>query len=195
VDYWLEREADKEPGRGVDASSLTTDVAVDALLKYKPGAADVVWRDQPVRWYRVDLSRAQFERLELIGGPPGVLWHALSPGGTVMEGARRVVDEPAEELAAETGVDIGVIDGYRERIAAGEDVGFLIVATRTGCVPWYVADGNHRATARACHLLETGEYDSQPAFLAVGSNPILRPLYERACGVLRRIRGRLPASK
>jgi hypothetical protein len=192
VQYWLEREVEKAPGERVDPSALSTERAVDALLRYKPGAADVVWRDQPIRWYRLDLPRARFEKLRLIGGPPGLLWHALSPEGTVLGAARRILDEPAEELEAETGVDVGAIDGYRERIAAGEDVGSLIVATRTGCVPWYVADGNHRATARACHLLDTGAYEPQPAYLAVGANPVLRPLYERVCGVLRRARRLLP---
>jgi hypothetical protein len=191
VEYWLEREVSKTPD-GVDPTTLRTEAAVDALLQHKPGAADVVWRDQPVRWYRGDLSRSAFEGLHLVGGPPGVLWRALSPDGTVRGAARRITAEPDADLEAETGVDVDAIRAYRDRIAAGEDVGALVVATRTGCVPTVVADGNHRATGRALHLLETGEYDPQPAYVAVGSNPILRPLRERLCGLVQRARARLP---
>jgi hypothetical protein len=186
VRYWLEREVDKRES-GPDPSTLTTDAAVDALLREKPGAADVIWDEEPVDWYRLELSRERFERLRLIGGPPRLLWRALAPEGTVMGAARRISAEPAAELETETGVDVGTILDYRDAIADGEALDPLVVATRQGCAPWYVADGNHRATALALRLLETDDYRPQPAYLVVAPNPVIRPAYERLCGLVRRL--------
>jgi hypothetical protein len=110
-----------------------------------------------------------------------------------MGAARRVADaETPEGLRTETGVDVGTILAYRDAIAAGESVGPLVVATRRGCAPWYVTDGNHRATARALRLVETDRYEPQPAFLGVGENSVLRPLRQRLCGLARRLRGERP---
>jgi hypothetical protein len=186
VRYWLEREVDKRES-GPDPSALTTDAAVDALLREKPGAADVIWDEEPANWYELELSRERFERLRLIGGPPRLLWRALAPNGTVMGAARRIAAEPAAELEAETGVDIGTILDYRDAIADGERPDPLVVATRQGCAPWYVADGNHRATALALRLVEVEDYRPQPAYLVVTPNPVLRPAYERLCGLVRRL--------
>lgn len=193
IRYWLDRETAKRAGEVLEASELSCDEALDALLDRKPGTADFLWRHQPVQWYRLDLPRSAFEDLRVIGGPKGLLWRALAPDGTVTGAARRIADaEAPETLRAETGVDVETILAYRDAIAAGEAVGLLVVATRRGCAPWYVADGNHRATARALHLLETGRYEPQPAFLGVGGNPVLRPLRQRLCGLLRRLRGERP---
>lgn len=194
VRYWLERELDKGEGEA-DASTLNTDAAVDALLREKPGAADVIWEDGPTDWYRLDLSRSTFEGLRLIGGPPRLLWQSLSPDGTVVGAARRIAAEPTSDLEAETGVDIGTILAYRDSLAAGRSLDPLIVATRRGCAPWYVADGNHRATALALHLLETDRYDPQPAYLVVTPNPVVRPLIERVCGFVRRLVDRRPRTE
>jgi hypothetical protein len=191
IRHWLEREVEKRTG-GPDPEALDTTSAVDALLGYKPGAADVVWRDGPVEWYRLDLDRAAFLDLRVVGGPPGLLWRALSPDGTIVGAARRVVDEPAETLAAETGVDVGTILSYRDAVAAGEALGPLVCGTRAGCAPWHVADGNHRATGRAVHLLETDAYEPQPAYLAVSANPVFGPIRERLCGLFRRLAGERP---
>lgn len=191
VRYWLEREYAKADDEGAsDVDAIPTEAAVDALLRYKPGVADVVWRD-PVRWYRLRLSRTGFESLRLVAGPPGVTWHALSPDGTVVGAARRIAAEPTADLQATTGVDVAAVRAYRDRIAAGEDVGALVVATRRGCAPTHVVDGNHRATARALYLVETGDYDPQPAYAAVTPNPVVRPAREHLCGVLRGMRRRL----
>jgi len=187
VRYWLDRELRKRED-DPDVARLDTDAAVDALLREKPGVADVVWdRDDP-DWYRLSIPRERFQRLRLVGGPPRLLWRALSPDGTVMGAAERVASEPAETLRRDTGVDVGTVLAYREALAAGETLDPLVIATRRGCAPWHVADGNHRAVAVGVRLLETGEYDPQLAFLAVAPNPVLRPALERLCGLVRRLR-------
>ena len=187
VRYWLDRELRKRED-DPDVARLDTDAAVDALLREKPGVADVVWdRDDP-DWYRLSIPRERFQRLRLVGGPPRLLWRALSPDGTVMGAAERVAGEPAADLGRETGVDVETILGYRDALAAGEQLDPLVVATRQGCAPWHVADGNHRAVALGVRLVETGEYDPQPAYLAVAPNPVLRPALERLCGLFRRLR-------
>lgn len=180
---------------GFDAGGLGADEVVDALLDLHPGAASFVWRDRPIRWYRHDLARDEFDDLHVVGGPRGLRWQALSTDGTVRGAAERVAGEDAADLERETGVDVRTILAYRDAVAAGGDVGALVLTTPRGYTPWVVADGNHRATARALHLLETGEYDPQPAFLAVTANPVLKPLYERLGGVLHRVLRRGPVGK
>jgi hypothetical protein len=96
-----------------------------------------------------------------------------------------VATEAAPTLRAETGVDVDRILQYRDALAAGETLDPLVVGTRRGCAPWYVADGNHRATALALYRHETGRYEPQPAYLGIAPNPVLRPAYERACGAVR----------
>lgn len=187
VRYWLEREVGEREGEP-DPSTLDADAAVAALLREKPGVADAVWEGEA--WYRLELSRARFERLRLVDGPPRLLWRRLAPDGKVTSAARRIAGEPAGDLAAATGVDVDAVLAYRDALADGETLDPLVVATRRGCAPWHVVDGNHRATALALTLRETGRYDPQPAYLVVSPNPVVRPLVERLCGLARRLAGR-----
>jgi hypothetical protein len=195
VRYWLAREVEKGDdvetgdGSGVEPYEVTADEALDALLRRKPGAASAVWRAPPTAWYRLDLSRSRFESLRVVRGPERLGWGALSGDGTVLGAARRVAGGDPDALERETGVDVWAILDYRSAVAADGDVGSLVLSTRRGRAPWHVADGNHRATARALHLVETGAYDPQPAFLGVGGNPVLRPLRERLGGIVDRLRG------
>ena len=190
VRHWLAREQRKPGCENRDVGALDTDSAMNALLREKPGVADVLWEGDPEEWYQLRLPRDRFEGLDAIDGPPMLGWGALSPDGTILGAARRVATEPATDLVEETEIDVHAVLGYRDAIADGEQLDPLVVATRRGCAPWYVADGNHRATALALHLLETGEYEPQPAYLVVVPNPVLRPALERLCGLVRRLLGR-----
>lgn len=193
VRHWLRRETEKDGASDAtpDPDAISTDAAVAALLREKPGAADVVWETGATDWYRTELSQSRLDRLRLIGGPPRLLWQSLSPDGTVTAAARRVAAEPTATLRAETGVDIDRILKYRDALAAGDTLDPLVLGTRRGCAPCYVADGNHRATALALYRHETGRYDPQPAYLGITPNPVLRPAYERICGAARALGQRL----
>lgn len=184
VRAWLARERD-EPGAD-SLESLSSEAALDALLSENPGAAAFLWRDAPVTCYRLVLSRDEFDRLHVVPGPEGLLWRALSPDGTVRGCAARIDRGDPERLARETGVDVPAIESLAASMPAIDEP--LVLSTRRGATPWYVADGNHRATATALALRRGGEYVPVPAYLCVGANPVLEPLVQRVRGLLRGLR-------
>lgn len=182
---WLAHEREKR-GESAD-SGLSPEEAYDALLTANPAAA-FFWRDAPVTCYRLTLSREQFDRLRVVPGPEGMLWRALSSDDTVRGAAARIDRGDSERLARETGVDVPAIESLAASMSAVEEP--LVLSTRRGAVPWHVADGNHRAAAMALSLRRGGEYAPWPAYLCVGSNPVLEPLLQRVRGLFGRLRAR-----
>ncbi|WP_049902937.1 hypothetical protein [Halococcus agarilyticus] len=170
----------------VDA--LDDDEALDALLRRKPGAAAFLWRARPVEWSRIALRRGEFERLRFVDGPDGLAWHALAPSGNVMDGARRIAAGDRAALEAETGVDVERACSMAETLADADRLVPLVLTKRRGSGPPAIADGNHRATAVALHLLRTGEYRPQRAYLGIGANPVLEPLWQRIRGAFAGLR-------
>lgn len=168
--------------------ALDDDEALDALLRRKPGAAAFLWRARPVEWSRIELCRAEFERLRFVDGPDGLGWRALAPSGNLVDGARRIAAGDRAALEAETGVDVERVCSMAETLADGGRLAPLVLTKRRGRGPPAVADGNHRATAIALHLLRTDEYRSQRAYLGIGANPVLRPVRQQLCGLLGRLR-------
>ncbi len=186
LEQWLELEGRKQHTPSVDPESLTERELLDQLLRLKPGVASFIWREKPISWHRLTLSRGSFEPLRVVDGPENMLWRALSADGTILGAARRIRDCDATRLAAETGVDIDRILSFRENPSDEP----LVLVDRQNCLPPRVADGNHRATARALTLLETGSYDPVQVYLARCSPPIVSPLWHRTCAVARRLVGR-----
>lgn len=191
---WLERELGPS-GRVPDGSRA----ALDALLSEKPGAAGFVWRDAPVEWYRIDLGETAFRELRPVPGPEDLLWRSVSTDGTLAGVAERIHESegPGSDAgtAAAAGVNADALADYRAALARGDPLDPLVVHTRRGLTPWFVADGNHRAVAVELHRLETGDYEPVPAFLGVTANPVLGPLVDRVRGWIRRLGGRLPARR
>jgi hypothetical protein len=211
VRHWLRLETAKdgpESGRSDDESpvdepaasaddpvsveELSDRAALDELLDRKPGAAAFLWRDAPVEWYRLGLTRAEFDALHVVEGPPDLGWRSLARDGTVRGAARRIDRGDPERLAATTGVDVPAVVSLAEQVPPATDHA-LVLSTRQGCVPWTVADGNHRAVAAALALRRGAAYEPRPAYLGVGANPVASPLWERLCGVARRVVSGLPA--
>lgn len=189
VRYWLGREF--EAGADVpDPAGLSFDEAVDALLSAKPGAAAFLWRETPIRWYRLALDRATFAGLRPVGGPETLLWRDLSTDGTLVGVAERLDAAGDGALREETAVDLDAVTAYRDAVATGRALDPLIVRTRRGRTPWFVVDGNHRAAGAALHAVETGEYVPQTAYVAVTANPVLGPAVARVRGAIQRLRGR-----
>ena len=186
LEKWLELEGRKSNTPSVDLESLTERELLDQLLRVKPSVASFIWREKPISWHRLTLSRGSFESLRVVDGPDDMLWKALSPDETILGGARRILDDDADELARKTGVDIDRIRSFRENPSDEP----LVLVNRRNCLPPRVADGNHRATARALSLLETGNYDPVRVYLARCSPPVVSPLLRRACTVARRAVGR-----
>lgn len=184
VRAWLARERGTPDEDSLEA--LSAEAALDALLRENPGAAAFLWYDAPLTCYRLTLSRDEFDRLYVVPGPEGLLWRALSPEGTVRGCAARIDRGDPERLARETGVDVPAIESLVASMPAVDDP--LVLSTRRGATPWYVADGNHRATAMALSMRRGGEYAPWSAYLCVGANPVLEPLVQRVRGLLRGLR-------
>ncbi|WP_135826416.1 hypothetical protein [Halorussus ruber] len=187
---WLRVERSHPEVDWFPIDSLDEREALDELLDRKPGAAAFVWRDAPVEWYETTLTREEFADLRLVEGPPGLRWRALSPDGTILAAADRIARGNPGELAAETDVDVQTVLDFVEEMPDGP----LVVSTREGCVPRFVADGNHRAVAHALRM-RSGEFAPQRAYLGIGRNPVAEPLLERVCGVVRGLLGEGPGRK
>lgn len=187
VNHWLTVERRKSGCDSDDCATRNGREALDELLERKPGAAAFLWRARPVEWFRLTLSRTEFERLRVIDGPDGLGWRALSPDDTVRGAAKRIDSEDPANLVAETGVDIEQIDQFDDTLATGNELPALVLTKRRGSGPPRIADGNHRASAAALRLLRTGEYRPQRAYLGIGANPVLRPLRQRLCGLLEQL--------
>ncbi|WP_265109269.1 hypothetical protein [Halosolutus halophilus] len=192
---WLAREADCGAA-DVDPETVPTNSAavLDALLTAKPGAAAFVWRERPVRWYRLTLDRERFVDLRPVDGPDDLLWRAASTDGTLFGVAERIHEEGVAPLES-AGIDAEAIRTYRDDLASGTPFDPLVVRTRCGATPWFVADGNHRVTAAALHYLETGRYVPLSAYVAVTANPVLGPTITRIRGLLQRLAGRTIAHR
>lgn len=181
---WLKTERTHPDVEWFPVESLSEREALDELLDRKPGAAAFVWRDAPVEWYALTLDRETFERLRVVEGPESLRWRELSPDGTVVSAARRIARGDPDVLADETDMDVDLIRQFREDPLDRP----LVLSTRRGCVPTFVADGNHRAVALALRM-RSGDFTPQRAYLGVGANPVAKPLLERICGVVRGVLG------
>ncbi|PSP55320.1 hypothetical protein BRC82_06100 [Halobacteriales archaeon QS_1_67_19] len=181
---WLRVERRHPDNEWFPIEPLSEREVLDELLDRNPGAAAFVWRDAPIEWYETALDREAFADLRVVEGPARLRWRALSPDGTVLGAAGRIARGDPDALAAETGVDVRKVLEFR---AEPPDEP-LVLATRRGCVPRFVADGNHRAAALGLALLD-GEFEPPRAYLGVGANPVVRPLFERICGAVRTLFG------
>lgn len=164
VASWLERR-----GRSADVGSnlhpmVAERMLVSELLCRFPYEASFIW-EHPVEWYETTLSEAAFRELRVIEGPDGESWRKLSPDHTVLGAARRIAEEDIREPVDD--VNVAHVRELAGRFDAGGSREPLVLFKPAWDAAPYVADGNHRATAAALHLLQTNEYVPQPAFLAV----------------------------
>jgi len=200
---WLARETERVEA-GIDPETASRDDLVDALLSAKPGAATFLCRERPIRWYRVDLDWPSFATLSPVRGPDDRLWRAVSTDGTLVGVAEHAREHGLAALS-ESGIDAAAIRRYRRALAAGDGVDPLVIRTRRGATPWYVADGNHRATAIALRRLaaaadgngnaQTDGYDPVATHVAVTANPVAGPALDRIRGLYQRLRGRSIAGR
>lgn len=184
--HWLGLEQERTGADQVAVDALGQAEVMDRLLRYRPGAAAFIWRDSPVDWFAIELSREQFLGLQVVPGPEHLSWRALSPDNTIESVGERLALENHDPPSVPNGIDISQILALREAMPTGA-ASQLVLSTRRGCVPWSIADGNHRAVAKAIYLLDGGAYEPQDAYLGVGSNPIVAPLRQRFCGLARRL--------
>jgi len=187
VRHWLRRESDaaasgRAAGPAVDAGAneavpdpdaigaLSDREALDALLRAKPGAANVLARGESVEWYRTAVDGDGFRALRLIESPPGMLWRSLAPDRSPTTAARTILRRDPQTLACEAGVDVDRVLAIRDALdARGGPAPALIALTRRGRAPWTVVDGNHRAVARAIELVDADARVDTPVAAEAGS--------------------------
>jgi hypothetical protein len=184
--HWVELEQRKPSVPNRDLESLSERELLDHLLRLKPGVASFIWREKPISWHLLTLSRESFSRLRVVDGPDELLWRALSPDGTILGAARKISVGDPDTLTAETGVDVSRILSFRND-PSNEP---LVAVTRRNCLPPRVVDGNHRATARALRLVETGTYEPVSVYLARCERALLPLVRGRACSIAHRLCGR-----
>lgn len=183
--HWLSVEARKPSRTDIaveDVDGMGPDAMLDALLRREP-AAYVLWQAQPITWYHLSLSAAELDRLRVVEGPPSMGWRALAADDTIGAAAARIAHSQTATLDVRA-VDVELIRGMVADLEAGETVADLVLAKRRGCERPYVVDGNHRATALAMHAARTSEYEPVGAYLGIGANLVLEPLWQRVCGLL-----------
>lgn len=137
------------------------------LFELRPFQSAFVWR-YPVTWYRTNLDESAFRRVRVIEGPQNESWRKLSPDGTILAAARRILDRDVEGTYEDIDVD------HVRRLATGAPAEERVVLFRRGNGTPSVADGNHYATARALRLLRDEKYVPQRAYLGVRRYPSVR---------------------
>lgn len=183
VRHWLRVERDDpETDKG-----LTDEEALHSLMHQMPGPSAYIWQYRPMDWYRITLNRHEFEQLRPVPCPDDFTWDALCDGGTIMDGARKIVDEDDAYLEEETQVDVEKIRSYQEQLWTADDLPALVIAKRRGCRNPRILDGNHRAMAIALHLLEQEQYVPIEAYIGIGAQPVLQPFMERVCFAVKRL--------
>ncbi|MFC4553238.1 MULTISPECIES: hypothetical protein [Halorussus] len=167
VRNWLARELRKQEAEHRLTGRESDWELMGKLFALQPFQAAFVWRS-PVAWYRTTLSESAFRRLRVIEGPPHESWRELSPDGTILGAARRILDSDLRGTFEDIDVD------HVRRLASGDPPTERPVLFRRGSATPYVADGNHYTTARAVRLLRDGEYVPQEAYLGVRRYPSVR---------------------
>jgi len=209
VRHWLRAElagpgsgATPGPSRRRVSPSALADLsdreALDALLNRKPGAAGFLAAAGSVAWHETTVAPDRLGDLRLIDAPTGLGWRSLAPDLSPVTAAGRILDADRDILAAAVDVDVDHVRRIREGLG-GSAAPPLVIRTRRGRAPWVVADGNHRAVARAIRVLEAeragepvAELAPQPVYVGERPNPVVRPLVERLRGGLARLLGREP---
>ncbi len=181
VRTWLARERRKRDAEPPDSGTAVGPM-LDELLGYQPGAASVLWRDAPFQWRKLNLERVTFDQLHVVEGPSALGWRALASDGRVTSIAAKLADlRPIEtDLIDSPGLDLACVRHLCDEGTRIDDP--LVVTTRPGDVPLYIADGNHRAVAYALGLVEGRTYEPVPAFVGTGSAPVFARARERFRG-------------
>lgn len=154
IRHWTTREFEKR-GEATDALNNMDETALlDALMGRTSGENRPVWRPREVRWYHAVATEPQFRRLRIVHTPKGLGWDRVAPDHRVLTAARRIRDgEVTDDTSPQ--VDVAAICRLAADLPEG-DVEDLILTGAQTTAPPHVVDGNHRATAVALSLLETG---------------------------------------
>lgn len=171
---WLMQEYEKSgTEKQVIREFETPERLVGELLSHKPNAGSILWKHS-INWFSVELSEKEFRTLRVIEGSSDTAWQRATPDGTVVGVAKRIYQ--GESVP----VDTERVLAMKREVDSIIDGGNLILFKSNGLRTPYVVDGNHRATAIALHLFETGEYKPTRAYLGLKTSSVFRSIVLRS---------------
>lgn len=136
------------------------------------GPVHVFWLHEPMRWYRVEFTEAEFQHLQTIPWPEWIGWgEASQPDGTIARAAHAfLASDPEDEQL--TG-DFEFIDlDYIHELAMDDSwpvTDPVIAIQQDASAPPAILDGNHRLTAAFLRVLRGEQYRPVTAYVGVRS--------------------------
>lgn len=173
IRYWLRKEVEEDDEDTLDIDALETrEELLDELIERKP-LAESVFAEQDCEWYRFTLAENELRGLEVVKGPDNEGWRAVAHGGLIESIAERILAaDDLEQFTQAVPKDITKVAEFADNVSGEEDLEELIVVGEREDRP-YIADGNHRAIGMVLHILQTGEYIEQEAYVGVESDRLV----------------------
>ena len=167
IRYWLRKEIEEDTEDNLDPDTLDDrKELLDALVDRKP-LAESIFGEADRDWYRLVLSEHELRGLEVVRGPENEGWRAVAKGGLIESVAERIL--AANDLDAfdnEVPKNLTKVADFADNVSSETELEELIVVGDENGRP-YIADGNHRAVGMALHILQSGEYIEQQAYVGV----------------------------
>ena len=167
IRYWLRKEIEEDTEDNLDPDTLDDrKELLDALVDRKP-LAESIFGEADRNWYRLVLSEHELRGLEVVRGPENEGWRAVAKGGLIESIAERIL--AADNLDAfdnEVPKNLTKVADFADNVSSETELEELIVVGDENGRP-YIADGNHRAVGMALHILQSGEYIEQEAYVGV----------------------------
>lgn len=188
IRHWTAREFEKHGESTDDLAGMDETDLLAALMERTSGENGPLWRPREVRWYHTPVSERQLRRLRVVHSPEGLGWDRVAPDGRVLTAARRIRDGAVTDATVPQ-VDVTKIRRLARGLPESTPDDLVVVGAQTTTPP-RIVDGNHRATAVALSLLETGRIPDLHAYLGIVATRPLRALVEKMRWILRgRLRG------
>jgi hypothetical protein len=167
--YWLRKEVEENDEDDLDVKAIEDRDTLLAELSERKPLAESIFADRDCEWYRLVLSEAELRGLEVVKDPDNEGWRAVAKGGLIESiGERILAADDLEQFDKEVPKSIEKVAEFAENVSSDETLEELIIVGEGNGRP-YIADGNHRAVGMALHLLQTGEYIEQEAYVGVDS--------------------------
>lgn len=173
VETWLRSDIQKHDSQAVNVDELTEEEQISHLLRLNPGVASIFWKFSLV-WYRIKITEKQFRSFRTVWRTAGVPERLMDVAQGIDENDPRIVD-PLENH----GVALEKIDNLDHPDGDPERESSIIVYRPEVTGAPLIADGNHRATAYALHLLRSGQYEPLTAYMGFACPQRLSRLGEK----------------
>ena len=170
IQYWLRKEVEENDVDTLDVGTLENrEKLLNELIERKP-LAESIFVDQDCEWYHLTLSEDELRGLEVVKGSEDEGWRAVAKGGLIESIAERILAaDDLEQFSQDVPKDLPKVADFAESVSSDDELEELIIVGEEKERP-YIADGNHRAIGMALHILQTGEYIRQEAYVGIEKN-------------------------